>query len=427
VWRAGVARRVLESGLTGHDLDERHAACRADGLKLAAIAVSEEPEGPRWAGVWTDGADGAEALTRGLRWPDFLDTWRERTTGGMRLTALTTHREQDTVRFTGAWRNGAGAHYLWANASWADFMQKWHELADTGLRLVALTTYRDAGLRRWAGVWQAGQDPYHLWANASWADFLQKWRELAAADLRLVAITTYSDGGQWLWAGAWRGGQDAYHLWADVSWADFRHTDDDLRVLGLVPVALASRPAAPREGAQEGVGLVSLHVRILVEPDVGVDAMIANTITVYAAVGIIVRIASHQVLDLPDLEDIDAGACVAGGLTGEQEELFSHRDGVGGREIVAYFVRSTLPPYNGCAAHPDGSPAFLVTQVGSEWTLAHELGHVLGLAHVADRDRLMTGLGTAGITDPPPDLVPDEVATLAASEFVTAAAGRGTR
>jgi hypothetical protein len=40
---------------------------------------------------------------------------------------------------------------------------------------------------------------------------------------------------------------------------------------------------------------------------------------------------------------------------------------------------------------------------------------VLGLAHVNDNDRLMTGNGTANITNPPPDLVASERTTMEGS------------
>ena len=45
------------------------------------------------------------------------------------------------------------------------------------------------------------------------------------------------------------------------------------------------------------------------------------------------------------------------------------------------------------------------------------LGHVLGLFHVNNNDRLMTGNGTANITNAPPDLIASEVATMLASPF----------
>ena len=62
------------------------------------------------------------------------------------------------------------------------------------------------------------------------------------------------------------------------------------------------------------------------------------------------------------------------------ERPFANRDGAGGNDVVVYFVRSTVPPFNGCAAHPAGRPGAVVARGASQWTLAHEVGHVLGLA-----------------------------------------------
>ena len=58
-----------------------------------------------------------------------------------------------------------------------------------------------------------------------------------------------------------------------------------------------------------------------------------------------------------------------------------------------------------------------MTSTASQWTLGHEVGHVLGLAHVNNNDRLMTGNGTFNITNPPPDLVATERTTMLVSTF----------
>ena len=59
----------------------------------------------------------------------------------------------------------------------------------------------------------------------------------------------------------------------------------------------------------------------------------------------------------------------------------------------------------------------MVAQGATQWTLGHEVGHVLGLFHVNNNDRLMTGNGTANITNPPPDLIGTEVTTMNNSAF----------
>jgi hypothetical protein len=143
--------------------------------------------------------------------------------------------------------------------------------------------------------------------------------------------------------------------------------------------------------------------------------MLANMRVTYATAQIGVKYVSFETLNLPALNDLDVGGCTAGSATAEQIALFANRNNVTGTDVVVYFVRSTQPPFNGCAAHPAGRPGAAVASGASAWTLAHEVGHVLGLSHVNDNNRLMTGNGTDNITNPPPDLVAAESATMLAS------------
>ena len=108
----------------------------------------------------------------------------------------------------------------------------------------------------------------------------------------------------------------------------------------------------------------------------------------------------------------DVGECRRGQTTAEQNQLFANRNDAGANDVVVYFVRSTVPPFNGCAAHPAGRPGAVVARGATEWTLGHEVGHVLELNHMNNNDRLMTGNGTSNITNPPPDLVASEVTTM---------------
>ena len=98
---------------------------------------------------------------------------------------------------------------------------------------------------------------------------------------------------------------------------------------------------------------------------------------------------------------------------------FNHRNNAGPNDIVIYFVRSTVPVYGGCATHPQGRPGAVVASDADRWTLAHEIGHVLGLSHPDTQsdplpERLMTGEGISP-TSPPPDVVAAEVATMKSS------------
>lgn len=162
---------------------------------------------------------------------------------------------------------------------------------------------------------------------------------------------------------------------------------------------------------------VRVHVKILTNPTVAIETVMNNMREVYAAGGIDVEWVSTETLNLPSLNDVDVGNCIMGQTTAEQNQLFAQRNNVGNNELAIYFVRSTVPPFNGCAAHPPGKPSAVVAQGATQWTFAHEIGHVLSLSHVNNTNRLMTGGGTSNITNPPPDLVASEINSMIGSPF----------
>jgi len=170
-----------------------------------------------------------------------------------------------------------------------------------------------------------------------------------------------------------------------------------------------------------GPACVRLHTKVVRQPaNFTIQQMVDAMKQVYASVGIGVEHATTETLNLPDtFLDIDVGSCTLGSTTTEQNQLFANRNNAGGTDVVVYFVRSTVPPSNGCATHPVDRPSAVVASGATQWTLAHEVGHVLDLRHVDDNNRLMTGNGTGQITNPPPDLVASEASTMQTSPATT--------
>jgi hypothetical protein len=193
----------------------------------------------------------------------------------------------------------------------------------------------------------------------------------------------------------------------------------DIGVNGLSMVTVVRTGSGTLKLIGWGPACVRLHIKIVQQPNIAINTMVTNMRDVYGSVGIGVTLASTETLTLPNtFLDIDVGGC-SGATTTEQDQLFSNRNNAGATDVVVYFVRSTVPPLNGCASHPPGRPGAVVASIASQWTMAHEVGHVLGLSHVGDNNRLMTGGGTNNITNPPPDLVPSEVSTMQSSAITT--------
>lgn len=174
---------------------------------------------------------------------------------------------------------------------------------------------------------------------------------------------------------------------------------------------------------------VRFHLKVLQEPDVSISTMVRSMITVFRTVRLRVEVGSHENLRGPGfatLLDLDVGPCTADqSLTTEQTQLYQNRNNVNNnKDIVIYFVRRVLKNNTmaraGCAApkQPTNS-SVAIAQTASRWTLAHEVGHKLGLNHIAgestncppngppnclntcDSTRLMTGCGTDLITGTP--------------------------
>jgi Bacterial tandem repeat domain 1 len=185
-----------------------------------------------YTGVWRQGND-AYYLWVNSSWNNFLAKWQQLAGQNLRLVDLKITRENGIERFHGVWRQGTGGYYLWVNASQADFIAKWQQLATQGLRLVDIEVQNINGTLLYSGVWLPGTDGYYLWLNADWNNFLAKWQELAGQNLRLIDLKIVNVGGQQRFFGVWRQGTGGYYLWVNADWTNFLAKWQQLAAQGL--------------------------------------------------------------------------------------------------------------------------------------------------------------------------------------------------
>jgi hypothetical protein len=260
---------------------------------------------------------------------------------------------------------------------------------------------------------------WHKWYQNGWSG----WESLGGVLTSAPSVASWAPGRLDLFVA----GTDSalWHKWYENGWSGWESLGGVLTSApgavswdsNRIEVFVAGTDSALWHKWWALVPTVRLHAKVLTAPAIPVATMVDRMREVYATAGIAVQLVSTENLNLPALNDVDVGQCVVGQTTAEQNQLFANRNFAGANDVVVYFVRSTVPPFNGCAAHPNGEPGAVVAQGATQWTLGHEVGHVLGLSHVNDNDRLMTGNGTANITNPPPDLIPSEVTTMLNSPF----------
>lgn len=430
IMRSGVGAHQFRYGLSANQL----LATTQDlfdnqGLRLTHLGTYLGGDQHLWHAIYRAG-DWAHWVQVGMDTDTFIhETQRRFDEQGLRLETMVPYLVGGHLRWAGSYRSGAWAHRFTIDRDADTFRnetQNWFD--NEGLRLTQAVPYVDvAGQIRFAGIYYGGDWAHRFVFGYGTADFTAQTQEFFDGQgLRLDNLSRYG-GDNPLWAGVYTPNTDAHRfaLDHDVHWfasdAQRRFDNEGLHltcVQGFV---------APGRG-------IRVHLKILDAPTISVDDMMWNMRDLFGPLGIAVELASTENLNLPTLTDLDVGAC-SGTVTTEQTQLFSNRNNAAADDIVVYFCRSvsnasTRDTFNGCASFPAGRPGAAVASYASPWTLAHEVGHVLGLDHVDDPappdptapvaqlDSLMTGRGTANITNPPPNITGTERSTMLANSLM---------
>lgn len=411
VWTRDDSPRFVWYGASATDLQSRAWERAQSGYTLISLDVTASGA---WSAVWQAG-NVAQDLMASMTWSALRDADAEKVAAGLHLTHLKRHPDSDT--WLGTWQAAISPTERFGPVEWNEFFAAFRARHQLGQRLVDCDTFETNGTRRWIGLWRAGLGDQTLWSGLTWQEFEATNQVLAGAGQGLRLARSYPVGSTRRWFGLWHPSSET-HLDPDLSLDQFWTAWDAMAVEGLRLRAIHVWDGTSFAPARTARGQLQLHVRVVDDPDIPIETMIARMREVYEPVGVMIEVASFERVPSVEFLDVEVGTCMMGDLSADQQRLFAIR-GSSANELVVYFVRSTIPPYNGCAAHPPTRPGAVISSFATEWTLAHEVGHVLGLAHISDSRRLMTGLGTANIVDPPPDLMPTEVTTVLASPHVS--------
>jgi hypothetical protein len=175
---------------------------------------------------------------------------------------------------------------------------------------------------------------------------------------------------------------------------------------------------------------IKLHVKVLSPPvRTSVDEMLGRAVEFFAANGLEMVELSRETIDTPGT-DLDRFQILFVG-TDPKEATADVRDlhttlrqprdfGVtpAATELIVAFVDSMVPAHRGSAVHPLQQPGIIVSAAhATEWTLAHEIGRVIGLVtSIAPGD--LTYRSTEAIVEEPPLLSEDNLNAMLESSLV---------
>jgi Matrixin len=259
----------------------------------------------------------------------------------------------------------------------------------SGVFKADLLFYQPSDGNWWLGTLVGSQIKWQLVGNTTGFGNINKfpfWKGFFKGSGGFDVVFYSSGDGNW-WLGSITGGQ--------LTWTLATNT---------------GRPFARR---------VRVHFKLLANPTAATLATHFQDLkSLLAGADILVEQVSIENLTAPNpaidpLRDLNVADCQWNiwpwpTTTAAQDALFANRNGAETNEIVVYIVRTLVgsAPAGftifGCATYPGDRPGCAVARAAPRFVIAHEVGHVLGLGHVNNTDRLMNP--TASWTNLPPDI-----------------------
>lgn len=387
IWSPWQGPRHLFTDATLQNFQNQWKSFRDTGFHLVSLDTSEHVNGPRWTGVFAKNGDTNTEFKADLTLNEVVQIPQNRD-----VKCLTAYMDGNNLKYAVALADGTTSCTIEGNLQQSDFIQSIRSRRNSNEHLFDMQTTSGPDGRRWVGLWKEVTTPGfedRVWMDGDDAHLKSNNLTFAGQGCQPIRLKSYRSAGRTRYAGIWHKGAPSSTIFTDLNFANLR--DRKREFVNQMQLAEADARSID-DGMGDGSAGDRVNIRILFAQ--------RPPQTINSLVGLAKRLfLSHRIhLSLEDVSELPSSfvnvqlfPCEPSNhqLSPQHQQLLNMRTGFGPKDIGVYFaghLQDSIGPLRGCAV---GNGIVLNAGEMSDWTLPHEICHILGLGHVNSNHNLM--------------------------------------
>ena len=408
VWQPGAKKHFVLCDWKEETFTDKVQELVGEGFHLTSLCSTLKSGIRKWHGVATktDRSDAQAKLELIIPEADFArrrDEMRER---GFGFACIDSQFESGKPAYSVFWTRDPQNSKFTRGVTRAKFLNSLGKAPGAQLVPHDISTMNDGSGRLWTAVYSPLKEDFLFFIDTDLQSLIKQSEVLARrssadsqlADLSLARLIAYRGPDDRIkYAGLFRERRSISFIGSKFDKSELIAAKKDMQAQAhLVDIDALGAFSQPVTTTGDGSDDIRLHIRYLFNPSSAaedkINLQIKNTKTVFARHGLDVAVVSSKKTPLSRIRAIrlPQGGCRSRRFSEDQRFIHDLRhSSLNSNDIAVYVVPKFAMNLAGCAAHPNRKEPGLIVAIkrSTQWTLAHELGHVLSLFHKERRSR----------------------------------------